>query len=151
MVKIEKGEFGIACKEVLEILNSVKEEDLKKIPKEEIEMLKTNADYEYDFSFNPRISLEEQKVSKAAKAIIAKLYIDYIIDEKQRKIINDKINRDIQKLEEEKQEKYKPDKIFKEPENNTIVSNQENLQLEVRKENFFIRVIKKIKSLLLKK
>ena len=40
MVKIEKSEFKIACKEVLEILNSVKEEDLKKIPKEEIEMLK---------------------------------------------------------------------------------------------------------------
>ena len=85
MVKIEKEEFQIACKEVLEILNKVKEEDLKKIPKEEIDMLKSNVDYEYNFSFNSNKSLEEQKVSKPAKAIIAKLYIDYIMDEKQNK------------------------------------------------------------------
>ena len=104
MVKIEKEEFQIACKEVLEILNKVKEEDLKKIPKEEIDMLKSNVDYEYNFSFNSNKSLEEQKVSKPAKAIIAKLYIDYIMDEKQRSIINEKINNDIQMLE--KQNKF---------------------------------------------
>ena len=151
MVKIEKDEFQIACKEVLEILNKVKEEDLEKIPKEEIEMLKSNADYEYNFSFNPNISLEKQKVSKPARAIIAKLYIDYIVDEEQRRIINERINRDIQQLEEQKRKKYNPDQIFKKTENNTIVNNQENLQLKVKKENFFTRIIKKIKTYLKKR
>ena len=45
--KIGNEEYSNACAEVLEILKSVKDEDLKRIPNEEIENLKENANMEH--------------------------------------------------------------------------------------------------------
>ena len=42
---MEKQEFSNACYEVLEILKYIKKEDLEKIPQEEIQILKKNANY----------------------------------------------------------------------------------------------------------
>lgn len=50
--KISKEEYANACAEVLEILKSVKDEDLKRIPNEEIEILKENANIEHEFLYD---------------------------------------------------------------------------------------------------
>ena len=46
---MDKQEFKDACYEVLEILKYVKKEDLEKIPKEEIKILKEYANYNHNF------------------------------------------------------------------------------------------------------
>ena len=76
---MEKLEFQNACYEVLEILKYIKDEDLVKIPKYEITLLKNNANYEHLFEYNPEKSMKEQNVSKLAKGIIALYFSEYYL------------------------------------------------------------------------
>ena len=146
MIRIENREFQIACKEVLEILKNVEEEDLKKIPIEEITMLKENASNNYEFTYNPNKSIKEQNVSKLARAIIAKLFTDYIATERQKKMINAKREYDIQKLEEQKLKRYNPNEIFKNKKYNDVAESAKNLPMEIKKERLIIRIIKILKK-----
>lgn len=85
--KISKEEYANACAEVLEILKSVKDEDLKRIPNEEIENLKENANMEHEFSYDATKDIKEQNVSKAAKGIIANFFVKYIATMEQKQKI----------------------------------------------------------------
>lgn len=85
--KISKEEYTNACTEVLEILKSVKDEDLKRIPNEEIENLKENANMEHEFSYDATKDIKEQNVSKAAKGIIAYFFVKYIANMEQKQKI----------------------------------------------------------------
>lgn len=89
---MENIEYAIAYSEVLEILKYIPTEDYNKIPKSKIELFENNADKEYKFKYNPNITLNEQNVSKRAKAIIAILFRDYWATETQRKKIIAKQN-----------------------------------------------------------
>ena len=91
---IDKEEYCKACKEVLEILKSIKEEELEKIPKSEIEILRKNACKDYEFSYDVTKNIKEQNVSKVAKAIIGNFFIDYIATAEQKQIMMDKQNYD---------------------------------------------------------
>lgn len=143
-ITISKRDYQIACKEVLEILKVVKKDDFKKIPKDEIETLNKNANNEYEFTYNPKININDQNVSKVAKAIIANYFIDYIATpEQKQKIINKQIY-DIKNSEKEKKEKYINKNPFKEKINNVDIKN--NIQIISKKESPFIIIIKKIKK-----
>lgn len=85
--KISKEEYANACAEVLEILKSVKDEDLKRIPNEEIENLKENANMEHEFSYDATKDIKEQNVSKATKGIIANFFVKYIATMEQKQKI----------------------------------------------------------------
>lgn len=105
-------EYGVAYKEVLEILKYLPKEDYKKIPKSDIKLFETNASKDYYFNYNPDKTLDEQKVSKLAKGIMANLIRDYLVNKKQKeKIISvQKFYRE--KLEMEKRKKYNTEDIF---------------------------------------
>ncbi len=85
--KISKEEYANACAEVLEILKSVKDEDLKRIPNEEIEILKENANMEHEFSYDATKDIKDQNVSKVAKGIIANFFVKYIATMEQKQKI----------------------------------------------------------------
>lgn len=105
-------EYGVAYKEVLEILKYLPKEDYKKIPKSDIKLFETKASKDYYFNYNPDKTLDEQKVSKLAKGIMANLIRDYLVNKKQKeKIISvQKFYRE--KLEMEKRKKYNTEYIF---------------------------------------
>ena len=105
-------EYGVAYKEVLEILKYLPKEDYKKIPKSDIKLFETKASKDYYFNYNPDKTLDEQKVSKLAKGILANLIRDYLVNKKQKeKIISvQKLYRE--KLEMEKRKKYNTEDIF---------------------------------------
>lgn len=105
-------EYGVAYKEVLEILKYLPKEDYKKIPKSDIKLFETKASKDYYFNYNPDKTLDEQKVSKLAKGIMANLIRDYLVNKKQKeKIISvQKLYRE--KLEMEKRKKYNTEDIF---------------------------------------
>ena len=69
-----KSEYAIAYKEVFEILKYISKEDYNKIPSEKIELYKVMQEKNYNFKYNPSKTLDEQNVSKRAKAIIALLF-----------------------------------------------------------------------------
>lgn len=89
MVKVE---YANAYKEVLDILKYVSKEDLNKIPTKKIEMFSKYANYDYDFEYNPEITLKEQNVSDIAQTIIAILFRDYWATSEQREKILKKKN-----------------------------------------------------------
>ena len=62
-----------------------------------------------------------------------------------KEIIEEKEKYDLEKLEEEKREKYNPDNIFKNKLEETVVENT-NLPAEIKKETFFKKLISFIKG-----
>lgn len=110
MVSIE---YANAYSEVLGILKFISKEDYEKIPNSKIELFETNQNKEYIFEYNPNKTLEEQNVSKRAKAIIGLLFRDYWATDEQKDKIIRKQNYDRQLLEEQKKSMYDVENIFK--------------------------------------
>lgn len=140
MVNIE---YKNAYSEVLEILKYISEKDYNKIPKEKIDIFKSNANKEYIVKYDPNKTLDEQNISKIAQGIIAILYRDYWTSkEKRDKILS--LEKEYKYYhEEEKKKKYNSEIIF---ENNT--KRVENTEISiVKKENFIQKIRKFFKSL----
>ncbi len=140
--------YANAYIEVLEILKYIPVEDYNKIPKNKIELFKTNANNRYIFKYNISKTLDEQNVSKITKGIIAILFRDYWATESQREKIISKQNYDRMEIEKEKQEKYKSNGIFKEKQINENSINIENTSIIEYKEALFLKILNKIKRIL---
>lgn len=139
-------EYANAYSEVLEILRYVSIDDYNKIPKRQIEFFENDSNKDYDFFYNPHKTLEEQNVSKRAKAIIAIIFRDYWATDIQRDRIIVKQNHDRMKLENEKQARYSSNHIF---ENRKIERTEvpaETLEMVEYKETFINGVINRIKK-----
>lgn len=117
--------YANAYSEVLEILKYISKEDYEKIPNSKIELFETNYNKEYVFKYDPNKTLDEQNVSKTAKAIIAILFRDYWATEIQKEKIINKQNYDRMKLEEEKRKRYNLDNLFKNNEKKVIMNDVE--------------------------
>lgn len=136
-------QYANAYTEVLEILKNISQEDYNKVPKEKINLFEHNANKEYIFDYDSTKTLEEQNVSKIARAIIAILFRDYWATDEQRNKIKAFQNNKRQQIEEENKQKYNTD-IFKNRMNiaNESQSGQaENMQLVEYKENIFKRIL----------
>ena len=147
---MENVEYAIAYKEVFEILKQIPNADYNKIPKEKIELYKTMQDKNYNFKYDPSKTLDEQNVSKRAKAIIGLLFRDYWATDTQREKILAKQKYERQRIEEEKAQNYKYEDLFKT--NGTVIQqteikdNVEKISLVEYKENIFTKLLNKIKS-----
>lgn len=139
-------EYAMAYKEVVEILKYVPDEDVKKIPKEKLEFYKNNMDNDYDYKLDMTKEFEKQEMSDITKAILANIFRDYWATPYQKERIEVKEKYDLEKLEEEKKEKYNPDDIFKKHKEEKAIENT-NLPIEVKKETFFKKLISFIKRL----
>lgn len=142
--------YANAYSEVLEILKYVSKEDYEKIPNSKIELFETNHNKEYVFKYNPNKTLDEQNVSKTAKAIIAILFRDYWATEIQKEKIINKQNYDRMKLEEEKRTRYNPDNLFKNNEKKVIMNDVEKKEELALTEANDIKWYKKVWSFLIK-
>lgn len=127
-------EYANAYSEVLEILKYISKEDYEKIPNSKIELFETNHNKEYIFKYNPNKTLDEQNVSKTAKAIIAILFRDYWATEIQKEKIITKQNYDRKQLEEKKKERYNSDNLFK--------NNEKKINLDGTKQEQKLALIK---------
>lgn len=146
-------EYAKAYKEVIEILKYVPDEDVAKIPQEKIDFYRNHMDNEYDYKIDETKDFSEQTISETTEAILACIFRDYWATPYQRERILAKEKYDLQKLEEEKREKYNPDNIFKKNDHNdSFSSNNElyentTLPIEVKKERFYEKIINFFKNL----
>ena len=139
--------YAKAYTEVYEILNHLNVEEISKIPQEKIDFYNKNRDKDYKFKINTAISLEEQEFSRKTYAIIISLFRDYIATDNQKATVDNILKHNQEINEEEKIEKYNPDKIFKTKiKENINVITDNNLPLEAKKENFFTNIINYIKK-----
>lgn len=138
------AEYANAYSEVLEILKYISKEDYNKIPATKLEVFKRNSNKNYFFTYNPNKTLNEQNVSKRAKAIISILFRDYWSTEQQKEKILRKQNYDRQILEETKKALFNVDNLF---EKQNLKVEENNKELIIYKENLFTKFIKKMKLL----
>ena len=147
-------EYAIAYREVNEILKYISKEDYEKIPKEKIDTFEKFSKKDYDFSYNPALTLNEQNVSKRAKAIIAILFRDYWATDSQKNKIISRQNYERNFLEEEKRKKYNPDSVFNNNTENKVNTDENSIDLntttllpDTKKENFFDKLLNFLKNL----
>ena len=147
---MENNVYAKAYKEVLVIFEHLPEKDVKKIPDKMIRMFKVKQDMNYDYELDERLPFEKQNMLIETKAILANLYRDYWVTPEEREQIIAKENYERVKEEEEKREKYNPDDLFKNrriERSESVEKHQNNLPIELKKENFFSRLISFIKKL----
>lgn len=145
-------EYANAYSEVLEVLNHMSKEDYNKIPKDTLEMFQTNCNNEYQFRYDLNKKFEEQGISKRAKLILAILFRDYWATPYQKEKIIAKQNYERQKLEQQKFEKYNPERLF-ENKRQPIIEKVKNISsmIEVKKEKWYQKIFKVIKNLFKRK
>lgn len=139
--------YAEAISETLDILEHTKKEDVDKISPKFMEYLRNNASPNYISNLDHSKKISDMDLKQKTKVILAIIYRKFWCDEEQKLEFDKKIKNNELIYQKELREKYNPDNIFKEKvvkENNDI---KENLSIIEYKESFFIRFIKKIKSL----
>lgn len=139
-----EADYKKAYKEIYEVLITLPEEEVNKVPKNMREMFEANMDKEYNFKVDINKTFEEQNFSDITKSIIFNLFRDYWATSEQKEKIIEIQNNQRNKLENEKKNKYNIDNIFKSRNENEIIniSNEnKNLPIQIKNENFFERII----------
>ena len=138
-----------AFSEVLEVLKHTSQDIIRKIPERFIVFLKENKDNEYIVDIDFSKANWEDEVKQETQAILALIYRDYIVSpEKKTALIKEEKEEQI-RIENEIIKKYNPDDIFKNKKGKIVLDNT-NLPMEIKKENFFKKLVNFIKSLLKK-
>lgn len=136
------NKYAKAYTEVIEIISHFSDEEYSRIPKEKIEYYEENRDKNYIFKLEPNVDLSEQNISREANAILVSLYRDYFASETEKQKINTVLNINQQKLEEEKREKYNPEKLFENnKEDNKEEVKEELALIEVKNENWYEKIL----------
>lgn len=135
--------------EVDEILNYLSEEDLLKIPEEVRNTIKENKDKEYVWKYDVSKELKEQNLSRDTIILLSYLNMEYLLNEEQKKYMQQLHELNEKKLEELKTEKYSVDDLFKKKkkeETQITEKVEEKSLIECKEENIFTKVINKIKN-----
>ena len=148
--------------EVYSVLNLLGNDYKKRLPKNLLNLIENKRNLSYEPKYNSEISLLEQKIKRESLSIIALFHLNYWCDsEEEKNELKELFKTNEQKYQAYIKEKYNPDNIFKnntkpkviEPEtaSNTLNENIiQNTELADIKENIFQKIIRKIKSYILK-
>lgn len=143
-------EYANAYSEILEILKYISIDDYNKIPKSKINLFENYANKEYTFKYNPQKTLDEQYISKRAKAIILILFRDYWATDIQRNKMLSNQKSQKEQLEKNKRDLYNPDNLFNRNITKKIDGNnsKNSTSLVCIEKSFFEKIIDKIKNIL---
>ena len=143
----------LACSEVYEILNLLEDEYISKIPERIINFFKEERDLDYEPKINVNIPLYEQNLKRETMIFLTILNLNYWCDsenEKEEILTALSKNDELEKKEQEEvQERYNPDNIFKKKNElkEQITDNSENMQLiEYKEQGFIKKLLHKIMS-----
>ena len=130
-----------AFSEVDAFLTTLGKSYINKIPKDILDVIKSEKDESYKVKIDPDISIESQDFSREAISIILWLNLEFFCNDEQKELL-EKIYSNNQKLyEKEQKEKYSVENIFpkNDEKNNSLVKKE--------KQNLFKRILKYIKNL----
>ena len=140
-----------AYAEVYTILQELNEEEYNKIPPEVIKTIEANRNEEYEYELDDELELKDQPMLSETKAILFNLFRDYLATPEQKAKIIRMQNEARQKNELKKQQMYNIDVFANKPKENLTENNNETMQIVKYKENFFKKILNKIKSFFIKK
>lgn len=143
------------AKETLYILNYFDSNFVSKIPNKFLENLKKIAETsQITVNIDRYKELEEQEISEDCKDLISLIYYNYVTNENDKEEILKCWNKNEEKYQNELNEKYNANDIFKNIHNNvkkytdiTEKNEQSNLPQIVENYSFIKRIWKKIKVL----
>lgn len=101
-----------AYSEVVGFLNCLPIEEYIKIPRDVIEFYEWNMDYTYCFVFDSTKTIDEQNISKEARAIILKIFMDYFASDEKKKEIKEILNKNELIHQKELRIKFNPYNLF---------------------------------------
>lgn len=130
-----------AFSEVDAFLSTLGKSYINKIPKDILDVIKSEKDESYKVKIDPDISIESQDFSREAISIILWLNLEFFCNDEQKELL-EKIYSNNQKLyEKEQKEKYSVENIFpkNDEKNNSLVKKE--------KQNLFKRILKYINNL----
>lgn len=130
-------------KQVYVILNEFPKEQLEKIPKNVYEYILRNKDNNYNFEINQDFELNSNSVLPGTIRIMEILFLEYIATEEEKNEIIDRMNKNEKEYQEKIRLEYNVDFLNKRKKSE-FLKESNNLPIEVKKENFFIRIIKKL-------
>ena len=136
-----------AFKEVYVILDSLVEEDYKKIPPELIETIYQNMNQDYKYELDEEQELSTQKMLPETKAILFNIFRDYLSTEEQKQKIIRMQKEERQKNELKKREQYNTDVFANKEQTNNPEIQKEQVSLIKYKESIFKKIINKIKNI----
>lgn len=103
--------------EVETILKKLDENYINKIPTEIWDFIEKNKDDQYTFFYDDNIELLNQNLNIDTIAILSYINMQYLLDEKSKKEVEEILIKDGAFLEQQKVKKYNPENIFKNKEN----------------------------------
>lgn len=119
-------EYSKCLVQVDEILNYLNPEELKKIPENVRKTIKDNKDKNYEWKYDEGKKLEEQNLNRKSIAILSYLNMEYLLNDEQRKLMEQIHRVNEQKQEEEKRKQYNPENIF---ENKSNIKEDKTVQV----------------------
>ena len=136
--------------EVDEVLSYLSEEDLNKIPEDIRSLIKEKKDKNYTWKFDETKQLKDQNLSRDTIIILSYLNMEYLLNEEQRKLMEQIHELNEKKQEEERRKKYNSDELFNKKENSNELIEESQEQIENKsvtkyKESVFTKIINKIK------
>lgn len=132
--------------EVDEILKHLSEKDLLKIPEHIRQLIKDNKDKEYLWEYDETKELKDQNLNRDTVAFLSYLNIEYLLNEEQKKVMEEIHHFNEMKLEEQKKIHYNSSDLFKNREPSAEVKT-ETVSLIEYKENFFTKLLNKTRKI----
>ena len=151
MIQTRKELYKKVFSELFGIINSLKDEEIERIPKKVKNNIIENMDQNYRFKYDHSKKLEEQDILPETKALIIEIYIKYLVsDEDEKEAWKIYKKECLAKVEAEKREKYNPEDIFKKhiEQGKPIIEEYEEISVPIKqkKESIIKRLLNKIKA-----
>ena len=141
-------EYEKCLVELDEIFKYLKDEEKRNIPYEIRKAIKEKKDKHYHWNYDESKTLNEQNINRKTIAMLSYLNMEYLLNEKQKKLMEEIHKFNEKKIEKEKSKKYNPDSIFK---NNIKYDKKEEVALaEVEERKWYEKIFSFIKKILKK-
>lgn len=146
---MENTEYSNSLYQISEILKYIEPTLKGRIPKKIISYFENNKSKDYSWNVDKTLPLEKQELLQTTKEILTVLYKDYMCNDIERIELEKTLKENEVKYQNELREKYDPDKLFKNKQDNIDVSSlsSENISIiNYKKESFFRKILRKISS-----
>lgn len=149
---IEMKEMNKRLCEVEYILSKLEKSYQEKIPKEIWQFINENKDKTYVYNYDDNKKLIDNNIHIDTIAILTYINIQYLLNEEQKKLINNKLLNDNSIFENKMREKYNPDNLFKKQKNEVLNyansdTTKETAIIEYKEKSFLQKIFDKIKNL----
>jgi len=139
--------YAQAYVEILEIIKNMEQHYKDKIPVKLIEFFEENKDSNYQYNIDKINENHNIEFSQKTIDLLAMLQLKYLATEEEKELLKDALDKNDIKYQTEMKEKYNPDNLFKNKNNQINQDTTNPVAMMEYKETIFTRIINRIKRL----